>query len=263
MSKATKDQLDDDRLYRFARQLILPGFDEHHQIKLAQSHVLLIGAGGLGAPVLHYMVAAGIGRITVIDDDVIDRTNLNRQIIHPEDRIGMDKVTSAEMTAKAQDGAVEIIAKKTRFTAENSTELCQSIDIIVDASDNPETRYAANDAAHQRGIPLVFGGAVRMEGQVASFRSGFDAAQNCYRCVFPKFPDHELAPGCSEAGIFGAITGSVGSIMALEVVKQALLPDQPLGPNLTGKLMLFDGRYMTSQLITTEKRSDCSCCGQP
>lgn len=257
--------LDDDQLYRFARQLILSGFDEDHQIKLAATRVLLIGAGGLGAPALQYLVAAGIGHIAIVDDDDVDTTNLNRQVIHPEDHIGMAKVQSAEIAAKAMNKTVTITSHKTRFSEDNCTSLCQDIDLIIDASDNPVTRLLANDTAHRLKIPLVFGGAVRLEGQVASFRSGVDQDANCYRCVFPEAANqdiaHDLAPGCSEAGILGAITGIIGSIMALEAIKQALMPATPLGPGLNNKLLLFDGRYLSSQVITTEKRADCPCCG--
>lgn len=253
--------LDDDRLYRFARQLILPGFDEDHQMRLANAHVLLIGAGGLGAPVLQYLVAAGIGHIAIVDDDVVDATNLNRQVIHPEHHLGRTKVNSAETFAKAMDQQVVITPHEARFCPENALSLGQGVDLIIDASDNPETRLLANDTAHQLGIALVFGGAVRLEGQVASFRSGLDADGHCYRCVFPQAAGPDLAPGCSEAGIMGAITGAVGSIMALEAIKQILKPEAPLGPGLDGQLLLFDGRYMTSQVIRTEKRKDCPCCG--
>ena len=257
-----KTLLDDDRLFRFSRQLILPGFDEDHQMTLANCHVLLIGAGGLGAPVLQYLVAAGIGHITIIDDDVVDLTNLNRQVIHPQSHLNMAKVQSAEIAALAMDDRVKITAIQKRFSAENKDEICQRVDAIIDASDNPETRALTNHAAHQHGIPLIFGGAVRLEGQVASFRSGLDPKANCYACVFPEAPDRNLAPGCSEAGIIGAITGTIGSIMALEAIKQILMPAMPLGPGLDGKLLLFDGRYLSSQIINTEKRPNCPCCGQ-
>ena len=257
--------LDDDQLFRFARQLILSGFEDEHQIKLAETRVLLIGAGGLGAPLLQYLVAAGLGHIAIVDDDDVEATNLNRQVIHPENHIGMAKVKSAEIAAKAMSKTVTITPHNMRFSEDNCAALCQGIDLIIDASDNPATRLLANDTAHALKIPLVFGGAVRLEGQVASFRSGLDQEANCYRCVFPSTTSHDLAhdlaPGCSEAGILGAITGIIGSIMALEVIKQALMPATPLGPGLNNKLLLFDGRYLSSQIITTEKRADCPCCG--
>ena len=257
--------LDDDQLFRFARQLILSGFEDEHQIKLAETRILLIGAGGLGAPLLQYLVAAGLGHIAIVDDDDVEATNLNRQVIHPENHIGMAKVKSAEIAAKAMSKTVTITPHNMRFSEDNCAALCQDIDLIIDASDNPATRLLANDTAHALKIPLVFGGAVRLEGQVASFRSGLDQEANCYRCVFPSTTSHDLAhdlaPGCSEAGILCAITGIIGSIMALEVIKQALMPATPLGPGLNNKLLLFDGRYLSSQIITTEKRADCPCCG--
>ena len=261
MTDTDTDILADDRLHRFARQLILPGFEESHQLRLAATHMLVIGAGGLGAPVIQYLIAAGIGTLTIIDDDVVDRSNLNRQVIHPENHLDMAKVDSAAIAGKAMDHQVNINPHRGRFDASNAAAFCEGVDVIIDASDNPETRLAANDAAHQHHLPLVFGGAVRLEGQVASFRSGIDEAAPCYRCLFPEAAGRDLAPGCSEAGILGPITGAVGSIMALEAIKQALMPDQPLGSALDGKLLLFDGRYMSTSVITVPKSPDCPCCG--
>ena len=260
MTDMNDDILDDANLFRFARQLILPGFTEDHQIKLAQTRVLLIGAGGLGVPVLQYLIAAGIGAITLIDHDAIDLTNLNRQVIYNDNQIGMAKVKAAATFAKTQDRNTVISAHKTYFEDDNADQFCQNIDLIIDASDNPATRYAANRAAHRLKIPLVFGGAVQLDGQVSSFTSGIDKNAPCYECVFPESPGHDLAPGCQEAGIIGAITGIVGSAMALEVIKQLLQPETFLGPSLNGKLMLFDGRYMSTQIINLEKSSDCKCC---
>jgi len=256
----TSTVLDDDRLHRFARQLILPGFDEEHQLRLAATHMLIIGAGGLGAPVIQYLIAAGIGTLTIVDDDVVDRSNLNRQVIHPERHIDMPKVDSAILAGQAMDQHIQIHGHRGRFDASSAGTLCQGVDVIVDASDNPDTRLAANDAAHHHHIPLVFGGAVRLEGQVASFRSGIDASAPCYRCLFPEAAGRDLAPGCSEAGILGPITGAVGSIMALEAIKQALMPDQVLGSTLDGRLLLFDGRYMSTSVFTVTKSADCPCC---
>ena len=157
--------LDDDQLFHFARQLILSGFEDEHQIKLAETRVLLIGAGGLGAPLLQYLVAAGLGHIAIVDDDDVEATNLNRQVIHPENHIGMAKVKSAEIAAKAMNQSVTITPHHAQFSEDNCTALCQDIDLIVDASDNPATRLLANDTAHALKIPLVFAGPFGLKGK--------------------------------------------------------------------------------------------------
>ncbi len=255
---------DDEIIHRFARQLILPDFDENHQMKLAQSRALVIGAGGLGSPVIQYLTAAGIGNITIIDSDKVELSNLNRQIIHPESHIGMKKALSAEIIAKKQNKHTAINSKIAHFTSENASDLCGDCDIIIDCSDNFDTRKAANSAAHAMQLPLIFGGAVRLEGQIASFRSGPDKNKNknapCFECLFPENPTRDLARGCSETGILGAITGIIGTMMALEAIKQILKPEAPFGDGLDGRLLLYDGRSMETTIINTKKRPDCRTC---
>ncbi|MCE2516522.1 MAG: molybdopterin-synthase adenylyltransferase MoeB [Alphaproteobacteria bacterium] len=257
----TTDDLDDDELHRYARQLILPSFDEDHQLTLKSAHALVIGAGGLGAPVLQYLAAAGLGTITIMDDDTIDLTNLNRQVIHTTPRLGQNKVNSAKTSLMALNPLIRINAISARFSADTPAETLDEVTVIIDASDNPDTRLAANQAAHNHGVPLVFGGAVRMEGQVASFRSGVDKTAPCYRCLFPGHAGAELAPGCSEAGILGPVTGVIGSIMALEAIKQILAPDTVLGERLDGKLLLYDGFNLMTTVINVTKQVDCPTCG--
>ncbi len=254
---------DDEIIHRFARQLILPNFDESHQMKLAQTHALILGAGGLGSPVIQYLTAAGIGSITIIDSDKVELSNLNRQIIHPESHIGMEKALSAEIIAKKQNKHTDINSKFAHFTDENASDLCGGCDIIIDCSDNFDTRKAANLAAHKMALPLVFGGAVRLEGQIASFRSGLDKNKSapCFECLFPESPISDLARGCSEAGILGAITGIIGTMMALEAIKQILKPEMPFGEGLDSRLLLYDGRNMETTIINTKKRPDCPICG--
>ena len=255
--------ISDDDLHRFARQLILTGFDEAHQSALLQTHVAVIGAGGLGSPVIQYLAAAGIGTLTIFDDDVVERTNLNRQILHGHSDLGKFKVQSAEETLRCIDPALNINLRNERFTTDTPLG---DVSLICDASDSPQSRYAANDVAHKMGIPLIFGGAVRLEGQLAVLKSGINHEAPCYRCLFPQSPDPSLAPGCSEAGILGPITGIIGTMMALETIRQSLIihdAGNPLGHGLDQDLMLFDGRHLTFNRITTKKNQNCLCCGNP
>lgn len=256
----TRHDLDDDELHRYARQLILPRFDDDHQLMLKSAHALVIGAGGLGAPVLQYLAAAGVGTITVMDDDVVELTNLNRQVIHTTASLGLNKARSATTSLAALNPRVRVNTLEAAFTTATAEEVLAGVTILIDASDNPATRHAANDTAHAHGLPLVFGGAVRLEGQVASFRSGVDKDAPCYRCLFPESAGADLAPGCSEAGILGPVTGIIGSMMALEAIKQILAPHDVLGDRLDGKLMLVDGMSLMTTLINVPKQDDCPTC---
>jgi molybdopterin/thiamine biosynthesis adenylyltransferase len=272
---ANKDSLNDEELHRYARQLILPNFDDRHQLALKNAHVLVIGAGGLGAPVLQYLGAAGIGTISIIDDDNIDLTNLNRQVIHTTEQLGEPKAESAKAALSALNPNITISAIKSRFDLETAENILnpktscngeqRRISLIIDASDNPATRHNANTSAHRYGLPLIFGGAVRMEGQVASFRSGIDANAPCYDCLFPADAEKNLAPGCSDAGILGSITAIIGGMMALEAVKQILYSADSaysiLGERLDGKVMLYDGYSLMTTIITVPKQDNCPTCG--
>jgi adenylyltransferase/sulfurtransferase len=265
MTTRTTDKLSDHDLHRFARQLILNGFGEDHQLALLSSHVVVIGAGGLGAPLLQYLAAAGIGKLTIFDDDRVELTNLNRQVIHHHGDLGILKTKSAQEKLVQLDPAIKINLRAERFEeSDDRISQLDGITVICDTSDNPETRYAANNVAHRAGLPLVFGGAVRMEGQVAVFRSGIDSNAPCYQCVFPSAAGPDLAPGCAEAGILGAVTGVIGSIAAMETIRQSLIQQDvsnPIGPGLGYDLMLFDGSLMTMDRITMKKSPECPCCG--
>lgn len=253
--------LTDAQLERYARQVILPQFGEENQQKLMGRHVAVIGAGGLGAPVIQYLAAAGIGKMTIIDDDRVDLSNLNRQVIHTTPSIGMEKAGHAASVVAALNPEIKVIHHCERFTAERAEALIGDADIIADCSDTGMTRHDANAAAHRLGKVLVFGGAVRLEGQVSSFASGLDQAEPCFACVFPETAGHDLAPRCSEAGILGPVTGVIGTLMAHEILRQCLLPDEPIGTPLNGKLMLYDAAGSTFITIATRKRQDCPVCG--
>lgn len=252
--------LDDNQLTRYARQVILPEFGEDSQEKLLASTVLVIGAGGLGAPLIQYLAAAGIGGLRIADDDEVELSNLNRQVTHSTERIGMAKAVSAAAAARELNPECKLDTVTMRFSAETAGDLLAGIDVIADCSDTPDTRYLVNAAAHAAGLPVVFGGAVRMEGQVTTFASGRDAASPCFRCIFPETAGHDLAPRCSEAGILGPVTGVIGTLMAMEVLKQCLLPATPLGDGLVGRLMLYDAREQSFMPIRIKPRDDCPIC---
>ena len=252
--------LTDQQLERYARQVILPAFGEENQLLLGQRHVAVIGAGGLGAPVISYLAAAGVGRLSIIDDDVVELSNLNRQVIHNTAAIGTPKAEHAAQMARGINDDITVTAHVSHFTASTAEQLIGDADIIADCSDTGQTRHEANAAAHHLGRVLVFGGAVRQEGQISSFASGRDKASPCFACIFPETAGHDLAPRCSEAGILGPVTGVIGTLMAHEILRQCLLPEQPIGEPLTGRLLLYDAIATTLTTIRTGKRDGCPVC---
>jgi adenylyltransferase/sulfurtransferase len=251
--------LSDENLERYARQAIMPDIGEEGQEQLLAARVLVVGAGGLGSPAMLYLAAAGIGHITIIDPEDVELSNLNRQVLHTTASIGTAKASQAAAAVGALNPGIEVTALVARLDTGNVEALLASHDVVVDCSDNVDTRYLLGDAAHRSGTPLVFGGAVRTEGQLAVFHSGDGAGQDspCYRCVFPEMPDAQQAPGCSEAGILGPVTGIIGTMQALATVRLIL----GLGGEQTGKLMLFDGRHGGFIDISTSRRAGCATCG--
>ena len=259
------DDLDDADLNRYARQLILKGMDEAGQQKILKSKLLVVGAGGLGAPLLLYLAAAGCGHITIIDGDQIEPSNLNRQICFSDGDIGTDggkpKASTAAAMAQKLNPRITINAIDAWLDEENAPSLIKKNTIIADASDRPEMRDLINRLCHKNGKVMVFGGASRLEGQIATFRSGLDADAPCFACLFPDLTATSQLPRCSETGILGAITGIIGTAMALEILKQCLLPEKTFGENLTSKLMLYDGTDNFMRVIRIKKRRDCAVCG--
>ena len=251
--------LSDENLERYARQAIMPDIGEEGQERLLESRMLVVGAGGLGSPAIFYLAAAGVGNLTIMDGESVDLTNLNRQILHTTDSIGSPKVTQAAAAVAALNPGVNVTPLAERLEDDNVEALLAAHDVVIDCSDNVDTRYRLGDAAHRTGTPLVFGGAVRTEGQLSVFRSGAGAEEDspCYRCVFPDMPDAMQAPGCSEAGILGPVTGVIGTMQALAAVRLVL----GIGGKQTGKLLLFDGRYGSFMEISTSRRAGCACCG--
>jgi len=251
--------LSDENLERYARQAIMPDIGEEGQEQLLAARVLVVGAGGLGSPATLYLAAAGIGRITIIDPEEVELSNLNRQVLHTTASIGTPKARQAAAAVGALNPAITVTPLVERLDAGNIDALLNAHDVVVDCSDNVATRYLVGDAAYRSGTPLVFGGAVRTEGQLAVFQSGEGAGDDspCYRCVFPDMPDAQQAPGCSEAGILGPVTGVIGTLQALAAVRLILR----LGGPQTGKLTLFDGRQGVFIEISTARRGDCATWG--
>jgi molybdopterin/thiamine biosynthesis adenylyltransferase/rhodanese-related sulfurtransferase len=241
---------------RYSRHLLIPEVGEEGQQKLLDSRVLLLGAGGLGSPAALYLAAAGVGTIGIIDADVVDDSNLQRQIVHSTDRLGEPKVDSAKRTIEALNPDVKVITFQERLTSENvESVLAHGWDVILDGTDNFPTRYLVNDASVWHDIPVVHGSIYRFEGQVTVF----DPANGpCYRCLYPAPPPPELAPSCAEGGVLGVLPGIVGSLQASEALKLAL----GVGETLTGRLLLFDALHTTFDEVAIRKNPDCPVCGE-
>ena len=245
----------DTELDRYARHIVLRELGGPGQKKLKAAKVLVIGAGGLGAPALQYLAAAGVGTIGVIDHDVVDNANLQRQVIHRDADIGLPKVFSAEAAMTAQNPYVAVRPYRRRLDAEIAEELFADYDLILDGTDNFDTRYLANRAAVATGKPLISGALAQWEGQI----SVFDPASGgpCYQCVFPEAPAPGLAPSCAEAGVIGPLPGVIGSMMAVEAIKLIAGAGQPM----RGEMLIYDALWGETRKIALERRSDCPVCG--
>ena len=248
--------LPDEQRRRYSRHLLIPEVGEAGQRKLLAARVLLIGAGGLGSPASLYLAAAGVGTLGIVDDDVVDDTNLQRQIVHTTSRVGEPKVESARDTLTALNPDVDVRAFRERLTSENVDRILgEGWDVIVDGADNFPTRYLVNDASVWHGIPVVHGSIYRFEGQVTVFKPGDGP---CYRCLFPMPPPPELAPSCAEGGVLGVLPGIVGSIQASEALKLLL----GIGEPLIGRLQLFDALAGGFTEVTLRRDPQCPVCGE-
>lgn len=249
------EELSDADLERYARHVILDEIGEEGQIALLRSKVCIVGAGGLGSPVLLYLAAAGIGRIGLVDFDSVDRTNLQRQIAHTEDSVGRSKVESAAARARALNPTIAIETHETRLDADNVLSVIAPYDLIVDGTDNYTVRVLLNDACYLSRKPLVSASVVRFEGQLSTFRAYEGGA--CYRCVFPEAPADGVVARCDTAGILGPVAGVMGTLQATEVIKQIL----GLGTGMAGRLMLYDALDNDMRMIRTPKNPACPLCG--
>jgi molybdopterin/thiamine biosynthesis adenylyltransferase/rhodanese-related sulfurtransferase len=247
--------LSPERRARYSRHILIPEIGEEGQLKLLDARVLLIGAGGLGSPASLYLAAAGIGTLGIIDADIVDESNLQRQIAHSLDTLGMPKVDSAKGAIERLNPDVNVVTYRERLTSENIDRILDDgWDIIVDGADNFPTRYLVNDASVWRGIPVVHGSIYRFEGQITVFKP-HDGP--CYRCLFPEPPPPELAPSCSEGGVLGVLPGIVGSLQTNEAIKLAA----EIGDPLVGRLLLFDALATEFNEVKIERRADCPVCG--
>ncbi len=249
------DRFTETELDRYARHIVLRELGGPGQKRLKKARVLVIGAGGLGAPALQYLAAAGVGTIGVIDDDVVENANLQRQVIHRDADIGMPKVFSAQQAMEAQNPNVTVLPYNRRLSEEIARDLLGDFDLILDGTDNFETRYLANRTAVALGKPLISGALSQWEGQLSVFDPTKGAP--CYQCIFPEAPAAGLAPSCSEAGVIGPLPGVVGSMMAVEAIKVIT----GAGQALRGEMLIYDALYGESRKITLSKRSDCPICG--
>lgn len=244
----------DTQLERYARHIVLREIGGPGQKAMRDARVLVIGAGGLGSPVLLYLAAAGVGTIGVIDDDVVDNSNLQRQVIHRDADIGVPKVHSAAQAMQAQNPTVIVRPYQRRLTEEIAADLFEDYDIILDGTDNFDTRYLANATAVAAGKPLISGALSQWEGQISVFDPANGAP--CYQCIFPEAPAPELAPSCAEAGVLGPLPGVLGSMMAVEAIK--LLTGA--GTPFRGEMLIYDALYGESRKFSLKPRPDCPIC---
>jgi molybdopterin/thiamine biosynthesis adenylyltransferase/rhodanese-related sulfurtransferase len=252
---ATAPVLSPAQRARYSRHLLIPEVGEEGQQKLLDARVLLIGAGGLGSPASLYLAAAGVGTLGIVDDDVVDDSNLQRQIVHSTDRLGESKVLSAKRTIEALNPDVTVVGYQERLSSENVERiLADGWDVIVDGADNFPTRYLVNDASVWHGVPVVHGSIYRFEGQATVFEPGEGP---CYRCLFPTPPPPELAPSCAEGGVLGVLPGIVGSLQASEALKLIL----GVGDTLRGRLLLFDALATTVDEVSVRRDPACPVCG--
>lgn len=250
----------EEQIQRYARHILLPQVGGRGQEKLLNAKVLVVGAGGLGSPVLMYLAAAGVGTIGVIDDDDVELSNLQRQIAHTTQSVGTPKVESAARAISALNPGVTVIAHKERLNFANALDLIARYDLVTDGSDNFATRFLVNDAAYFARRPLVTGAILRFDGQVATFKNfkgGGHEDGPCYRCIFREPPPPGQIPSCSEAGVLGALCGTVGSLQATEVLKELL----GIGDSLSGALLVYDALATQFRRIRVKRDPGCPLCG--
>ncbi|WP_455235254.1 thiazole biosynthesis adenylyltransferase ThiF [Thiogranum longum] len=245
--------MDDEQLLRYSRQILLPSIGTEGQQKLGDSCVLVIGAGGLGSPAAMYLASAGVGHIVIADDDEVDLSNLQRQILHGNDDIGRPKVESAKDTLLALNPDIRVTTVRARVDNEQLTRLVTQADLVIDASDNFETRFAINRACVSQQTPLVSGAAVRMEGQLTVFLPRRQDSP-CYRCLYREGEEPDQT--CTDNGVLAPIVGAIGSLQALEAIKVIL----ELGESLCGRLLVFDGLYHEWRVVKLSKDPACPVC---
>ena len=244
---------------RYSRHLLMPEVGEIGQLTLMDSKVLLVGAGGLGSPAALYLAAAGVGTLGIVDHDVVDRSNLQRQILHTDDRVGTPKVASARTAVESLNPSVKVVEHEVHLISDNVENIFTGYDVIVDGSDNFATRYLVNDACVKLKIPNVHGSVYRFEGQVTVFWPSYEPHPGpCYRCLYPEPPPPELAPSCAEAGVLGLLPGVIGLLEAVETIKILL----GIGEPLVGRLLYYDALPARFSELKLERDPACRYCGQ-
>lgn len=251
----------EQQINRYARHILLKEVGGVGQEKLLNSKVLVIGAGGLGSPVLLYLAAAGVGTLGIVDDDTVDLSNLQRQVMHGTADIGQPKVESAAKSIAAINPDVNVIPHPARFDASNALELLSGYDLVADGSDNFETRFLINDAAYFAKVPLVSGAILRFDGQVSTFKPHVHDEEGnagpCYRCIFREAPPAGQIPSCAEAGVLGALCGMIGSIQATEILKELM----GIGDSMSGSLLITEGLSTEFRKIKVKRDPGCPLCG--
>ncbi|WP_418179537.1 molybdopterin-synthase adenylyltransferase MoeB [Aliarcobacter lanthieri] len=250
-----QEKLSSEEISRYSRHLILPEIGLEGQLKIKNAKVLVVGTGGLGAPVILYLAAAGVGTIGLIDFDTVDESNLQRQIIHTTKDIGRPKISSATDRIKGINPNVKVISYNDKLTSKNSLDIIKNFDIVVDGTDNFQTRYLINDSSVLLNKPFVYGSIFRFEGQVSVFNENNKA---CYRCLYPEPPPVGLVPSCAEGGVIGVLPGVIGTIQANETIKLIL----GIGEVLSGRLLIFDALKMQFKELKVRKDNNCPVCGE-
>jgi molybdopterin/thiamine biosynthesis adenylyltransferase len=245
-----------DELERYSRHIILPEIGGAGQQRLKQARVLVIGAGGLGSPLLLYLAAAGIGTLGIVDDDTVSLSNLQRQVLHDTESLGRQKTESAAVHIAGLNPHVRVVEHTMRLTPENADTLIGAYDVVADGSDNFDTRFLVNDTCYRLKKTLVTAAMLRFDGQLSTFKAHLGASHPCYRCVFPEPPPPGSVPACSEAGVLGALGGVMGSLQALEVVKELL----DLGESLSGRLLLYDALRGDVRTVRLRRDPQCRTC---
>lgn len=251
-------ELTDHQLERYARNVILDEVGEEGQLKLLSAKVLVVGAGGLGAPLLLYLAAAGIGTLGVIDDDMVDLSNLQRQVIHDSAAVDQPKVESAARRLRALNPDIVIEPIAQRLTSGNAEAIISRFDLVADGSDNFTTRYLLNDLCYRLKKPLVSAALLRFEAQLSTFKAYLGDPHPCYRCLFPDQPPEDFIPRCEQAGILGSVAGVMGALQATEVLKEIL----GLGDGLSGRLIMFDALAPAFREVRFKRDPGCTTCGK-
>lgn len=246
--------LTDDQIERYARHIHLKDVGAKGQINFLSAKVLVVGAGGLGSPLIQYLAAAGVGTIGIIDDDTVDLSNLQRQVLHTTDRVGVAKVESATASVRAINPDVTVIPHQYRLTEKNARDLIQAYDVVADGSDNFETRFLINDACFFERKTLVSAAVLRFDGQLSTYKPHNGAP--CYRCLYPEAPPEEDVWTCEQAGILGAVAGVMGSLQATEVLKEIL----GIGESMAGRLLIYDALDMATRIVKVRPDPACALC---